>query len=175
MFVKTLATAVAAVLAMGAASAGAAAGHPGAFHVQPVVVSAPRPLDSPPAPDLPTPDQLTNILTNFIDPLASDETKNGLVEGGFSRFQRPWVAVPDGGHALYEEMRSVYRTGNLPFSFNVTNIHPAGANTVSADVAISQSDPDHTTVTEPLMFVDQRGWRLSHDSAMAMLRAGKGR
>lgn len=174
MTVRTLATGVAAAVAIGAASTGVAASHPSAFHVQPVVVSAGFPMDPPPAPGLPTADQLTNILTSFIDPMASDETKNGLVEGGFSRFQRPWVAVPDGGHGLYEEMRSVYRTGNLPLSFNVTNIQPVGANTARADVAISQSDPDHTTVTEPLMFVNQDGWRLSRDSAMAMLQAGRG-
>jgi len=174
MTVRTLAAGAAALVVIGAASAGVAAGHPSAFHVQPVVVSAGFPLEPPPAPGVPTADQLTNILTSFIDPMASDETKNGLVEGGFSRFQRPWVAAPDGGHGLYEEMRSAYRTGHLPLSFNVTNIQPAGANAASADVAISQSDPDHTTFTEPLMFVDQDGWRLSRDSAMAMLQAAKG-
>ncbi|WP_142279558.1 hypothetical protein [Mycobacterium arosiense] len=165
---------MAVVIAIGAGSAGVAAGNPNAFQVQPVVVNVGFPMDPPPPPVLPTADQLTSILTRFIDPMAGDETKNGLVEGGFSRFQRPWVAAPDGGHGLYEEMRNVYRTGNLPLSFNVTNIRPAGANAATADVAISQSDPDHTTVTEPLMFVDQGGWRLSYDSAMAMLRAGKG-
>jgi len=174
MTVKALATGVAAVVAIAAASAGLMAGHATAFHVQPVVLDSPLPLDPPRAPDLPTADQLTNILTGFTDPLARDETKNGLVEGGFSRFQRPWVAVPDQGHALYEEMRRVYRTGNFPLSFNAANIEPAGPNTARADVAISRSDRDHTTLMEALLFVDQGGWMLSHDSAVAVLRAAQG-
>jgi hypothetical protein len=58
-------------------------------------------------------------------------------------------------------------------TFNVTNIAPAALN-ASADVAISGpkfADP----VTKQLMFVNQGGnWILSHDSALALLRAATG-
>ena len=68
MTVKSLATGVAALAAIGAAAAGVtciASVTAASPHVQPVVFGAPLPLD--PAVDLPTPDQLATVLNTLQD------------------------------------------------------------------------------------------------------------
>jgi hypothetical protein len=170
--VKSIATGMAALAAIGAAAAGVtfiASGVPasGPAQVQLVAVGAPLPLDPPPAPNpppaqnLPTTDQLTGILTNLADPGVSYTSKTGLVEGGISSGE---------GHLVDHELRKAYRDGELPLSFNVSNIQPAGPNAASANVAISGPKLP-APVTKNLTFVNQGGWALSRDSATELVQA----
>jgi hypothetical protein len=165
MTVKVLATGFAAVVVIGAAVGLTAAGDPATVPVQPVVFGIPVPRDPapepPPASDLPTAEQLTDVLTNLSDAGVSYKDKESLVEGGISSGE---------GHAIDHELRKAYRNGELPLTFDVSNIQTAGPNTASADVAIS-GPKFPAPVTKPLTFVNQGGWVLSHDSAMALAQA----
>jgi hypothetical protein len=167
---KLFATGVAAVAAIGAAAAGVTsvasggwAGTPATLEVRPIALGVPLPLDPPPpAPNLPTADQLSNLCTQVTDPGVSYTTKTNLVQGGMS---------PDEGHGADHDLRKAYRDGKFPLSFNVTNIQPAGPNAVTADVTTS-GPKLAAPVTENLTFVDENGnWALRHDSAMALLQA----
>jgi hypothetical protein len=174
MTVKLLATGVAAVAAIGAASAGVtslASGmtsdSPAAFAVQPAAVSAPLPLDPPPAPPgapaaLPTPEQLASLCTQATDPGVSYTTKTNLVENGISSGE---------GHVADHDLRKAYRDGKFPETFNATNIRPAGPNMAAADVAIS--GPKFAgPVIKQLVFINQGGnWILQHDAALALVQA----
>ncbi|MGH3559670.1 MAG: hypothetical protein ACRDTK_19605 [Mycobacterium sp.] len=166
MTVKALATGVASVAAIGAAAiavtsvaAGVTSAHPAAVSVQPVVLSAP--LDPPPpAPGLPTPEQLSGLCTQLTDPGVSYTTKTNLVEGGIS---------PGEGHGADHKLRQAYRNGNFPEQFNVTNIQPAGAN-ATADVT-TLSPKIAAPVTQNYTFVNQGGnWIMAHDSALALVQ-----
>jgi len=55
-------------------------------------------------------------------------------------------------------------------SFNVSNIQPAGPNSVTADVATSGPKLP-APVTKNLTFVNQGNWMLSRASAMQLIRA----
>ncbi len=191
MTMKSVATGVAAVGAIGAAAVGATsiafvpASH---AQVQLAAVGAPspasgwgprsageypQPQDPPPPPppppapgqNLPTPDQLSSLCTQVTDPGVSYTTKTNLVENGIS---------PDEGHVADHDLRKAYRDGKFPETFNVTNIQPAGPNAATADVAIS--GPKFAgPVTKNLMFVNQGGnWILQHDAALALVQAATG-
>lgn len=162
---KSIVMTAAALAVVGGAATGIAAIAPpaGLAGVQLVAVGAPRPQD-PPAPSLPTPDQLAGVCTQATDPGVSYTTKTNLVENGISA---------DEGHLADHDLRKAYREGKFPETFNVTNVAPAGPN-ASADVAIS--GPKFAgPVTKQLMFVNQGGnWILSHDSALALVQAATG-
>jgi hypothetical protein len=170
MTMKSVATSVAAVGAVGAAAIGvtSAAFVPASpAQVRLAAVGAPLPQDPPlpppvPGQNLPTPEQLSSLCTQATDPGVGYSTKTNLVENGIS---------PDEGHAADHDLRKAYRNGNFPEQFNVTNIQPAGPNAATADVAIS--GPKFAgPVTKHLMFIDQGGnWVLSHDSALALVQA----
>lgn len=170
---KSVATGVAALGAIGAAAIGVTSVAPfpaSPAQVQLAAVGAPLPQDPPPPPpapgqNLPTPDQLSSLCTQATDPGVSYTTKTNLVENGIS---------PDEGHVADHDLRKAYRDGKFPETFNVTNIQPAGPNMASADVAIS--GPKFAgPVTKHLMFVNQGGnWILQHDSALALLQAATG-
>jgi hypothetical protein len=166
--VKSIATSVAALAVIGGgAAAGIASIAPpsGQAQVQLAAVGAPQqdlPLaPNPPAQSLPTADQLTSLLTNLADPGVSYTTKTGLVEGGISSGE---------GHLVDHELRKAYRDGELPLSFNVSNIQTTGPNAASADVAISGPKLP-APVTKNLTFINQSGWVLSHDSATQLVQA----
>jgi hypothetical protein len=163
---KTLATGVAAVAAIGAAAAGlttlASSGPAASQVLQPVVFSAPLPLDQ--TANLPTADQLTTVLSNLADPNVPFANKSGLVEGGITSGQ---------AHLADHEMKKAAKNGELPLTFNVSNIQPAGANAASAAVAIS-GPKLQPPVSEDLTFVNQGSWILSHDSAMMLVQAVSG-
>jgi hypothetical protein len=169
MTVKSLATGAAAVVAIGAAAAGATpltSGHPVAMQVQPVAVAVPFAQDPPPpppgAPDLPSPDQLTNLCNQLTDAGTSYTTKQNLVQGGIS---------PDEGHVADHDLRRAFRAGNFPEQFNVTNIQPAGPNAASAEVAIT-GPKLAGPVSKPLAFVNEGGnWIFQHDAAIALVQA----
>lgn len=163
MTVKSLAMGAAALAAIGAAAAGvtsiAASSHPG-LPVKPVVLSAP--LDQ--TTNLPTPDQLTTVLNGLADPNVPFANKSGLVEGGISGSQ---AAMGD------HEIKKAAKKGELPLTFSVANIQPAGANTATAAVAVS-GPKLQPPVTENLTFINQGGWVLSRDSAMTLIEAASG-
>ena len=160
MTVKSLATGIAAVAAIGAAAAGVTciASATGASpRVQPVVFGVPLPQD--PAVDLPTPDQLVTVLNTLQDPSVSFASKGYLVEGG--------IPVPVG--IADHELQKAASKGNLPLTFNISNIVPAGPGAATA--TITASGPRLAPTPEYLTFVDQGGWKLSHDSAMTLISA----
>lgn len=167
MSVKLLFTGAAAVAAIGAAAAGATAvaytssGSAPASDVQPVAVSVPLPLDPPPAANLPTDGELSSLLTNLTNPGVSYRDKTGLVEGGISG---------DEGRNADRNLRDAYRNGKFPLSFDVSNIQEAGPNAATADVAMG-GPKLAAPVTQNYRFVNQGGWVVSHDSAMALMQA----
>jgi hypothetical protein len=159
---KTVAISVAALAVIGGAAAGLASVAPPLARVQLAAVGAPFAQDPPPAPGLPTPDQLSSLCNQATDPGVSYTTKNNLVENGIS---------PDEGHVADHDLRKAYRNGNFPETFTVTNIAPAGPNAAQADVAIA--GPKFAgPVTKHLAFVNQGGnWVLQHDAAIALIQA----
>ena len=160
MTVKSLATGVAALAAIGAAAAGVtciASVTAASPQVQPVVFGAPLPLA--PGVDLPTPDQLVTVLNTLQDPSVSFASKGYLVEGG--------IPVPIG--IADHELQKAASKGSLPLTFNISNIVPAGPGAATA--TITASGPRLAPTPEYLTFVDQGGWKLSHDSAMTLISA----
>ncbi|MGO9511463.1 MAG: hypothetical protein ACLPXZ_30555 [Mycobacterium sp.] len=171
-YMKSLAIGAAALAIVGGAAAGLAPGvaPAGLSQVQLAAVDAPLPQDPPPpapAPtlNLPTSDQLTGILNNLSNPGVSYRTKDGLVEGGIGSGE---------GHEMDHELRVAYRNGQLPLSFDVSNIQQNGPTTIMSDVAVSGPKLP-APVTKPLMFVNQNGgWVLSSPSATMLVQAVAG-
>jgi hypothetical protein len=162
--VKTLATGMAAVAAIGAAASGVtciASVSAVSPQVQPVVFGAPLPQDpvTPAAVDLPTADQLVTVLNTLQDPSVSFASKGYLVEGG--------IPVPVG--LADHELQKAASKGSLPLLFNISNIVPSGPGAATA--TITASGPHLAPTPEYLRFVDQGGWKLSHDSAMTLISA----
>ena len=155
-----------ALVVVGGAAAGIASVAPpgGLAGVQLAAVGAPLPQD-PPAPGLPTPDQLSSLCNQVTDPGVSYTTKTNQVQNGIS---------PEEGHVADHDLRKAYREGKFPEQFNVTNIALAGPNAAQADVAIS--GPKFVgPVSKHLFFVDQGGnWILQHDAALALIQAATG-
>jgi hypothetical protein len=127
--VKSLATGVAAVAAIGAAAAGVTcvASVTGTLpQVKPVVFSAPspasgrypQPLDPVlPGADVPTPDQLVSLLNSLQDPSVPFSSKSNLVQGGIGGVE---------GHFADKKLQQAAAKGSLPLTFNITNIRPTG-------------------------------------------------
>jgi hypothetical protein len=161
--VKSLATGVAAVAAIGAAAAGVTciASVTGASpQVQPVAFGAPLPLDPVAAGvDLPTADQLATVLNSLQDPSVSFAAKGNLIEGG--------IPVPIG--LADHELQKAASKGSLPLTFNFTSITPAGPGIAAA--TLQAAGPHLAPTWENLTFVHQGGWMLSHDSAMTLISA----
>ena len=170
--VKSVASSAAALAVIGGAAVGlasSAASFPApsdSAAVQLAAIDAPGGAglaqDPPPAPGLPSPDQLANLCNQATDPGVSYTTKMNLVQNGIT---------PDEGHLADHDLRKAYRNGNFPETFTVTNIQPAGPNMASADVAIA--GPKFAgPVTKQLFFVNQGGnWVLQHDAAIALVQA----
>jgi hypothetical protein len=162
--VKSLATGMAAVAAIGAAAAGVtciASVSAGSPRVQPVVLGAPLPLDpvAPVGVDVPTANQLATVLNALQDPSVSFAQKGDLIEGG--------IPVPIG--IADHELQKAASKGSLPLIFNITNITPSGPGAAMA--TITASGPHLAPTPEYLRFVDLGGWKLSHDSAMTLVSA----
>ena len=164
MTVKTLATGMAALAAIGAAAAGVtciASVTAVSPRVQPVVFGTPLPLD-PPAPagvDLPTAYQLTTVLNTLQDPSVPFANKGDLIEGG----------IPVSATLADHELQKAAAKGSLPLTFNISNIAPAGPGAATA--TITATGPHLAPTPEYLRFVDQGGWKLSHDSAMTLIQS----
>lgn len=163
MTLKSLATGVAAFGAIGAAAAGVTciasvtATLPG---VQSVVFSAPLPRDPVvPGADVPTPDQLATVLNTLQDPSVSFANKGYLIEGG----------IPVPASLADHELQKAAAKGSLPLTFNFTSITPAGPGVAAA--TLTATGPHLAPTYENLTFVDQGGWKLSHDSAMTLIQS----
>ena len=168
MTVKSLATGMAALAAIGAAAAGVtciASVASVSPHVQPVVFGTPLPLDpvAQAGVDLPTADQLATVLNTLQDPSVSFANKGDLVEGG--------IPYPIG--LADHELQKAASKGSLPLTFNITNIAPAGPGAATA--TITASGPRLAPTPEYLRFVDQGGWKLSADSAKTLISAVRSR
>ncbi len=166
---KAIATGVAALGAIGAAAIGVTsiAATAGATPVQLAAFGAPLPQDPAPAPapapgvNAPTADQLTGVLNSLADPSVPFANKSNLVEGGISGTQ---------AHLADHEFKKAADKGDFPLSFNISNIQPGAAGSVTADVAVT--GPRITTpVTQNLTFLNQGGWVLSRASAMQLIQA----
>ncbi|MFY9337359.1 MAG: hypothetical protein WAO90_15365 [Mycobacterium sp.] len=160
MIQKLLATCVAAGAIAGGAAAGvtAMASVPptAAPAVQPVVFGTPMPLN--PAVDLPSADQLNSVLYGLADPNVPFASKSYLVEGGLGRLE---ARTAD---AL---MRKAVANGQVPLNFTIADIVPAGPGAATANV--TASGPGMPATTQAITFVDQAGWKLSRNSATAVL------
>lgn len=154
---KLLATCVAAAAIAGGAAAVATAAVPARVPaVGPMVFGAPLPLD--PAADLPTADQLTGVLAALADPGVPFGAKGYLIEGGIGRIE---ARAADG------LMQKAIAKGQLPLNFTVSNIAPAGPGAASANV--TATGPAMPPTTKNITFVDQGGWKISRQSASAVL------
>jgi hypothetical protein len=155
---------MAALAAIGAAAAGVtciASVTAVSPRVQPVVFGAPLPLD-PPAPagvDLPTAYQVTTVLNTLQDPSVSFANKGDLIEGG----------IPVPATLADHELQKAAAKGSLPLTFNISNIAPSGPGAATA--TITATGPHLAPTPEYLRFVDQGGWKLSHDSAMTLIQS----
>ena len=170
--VKSIAASVAVLAAIGGAAAGVAsiAPHGGLAQVQLSAVGVPLPQDPPPAPapsaDLPTAAQLAGLLTSLTDPGVSFADKSNLVEGGISGMQ---AQMAD------RRLKKAADNGDLPLTFNITNIQPGAPGSATADVAVSGPKLP-SPVTQNATFINQGGgWMLSRASAIQaiqLLKAG---
>jgi hypothetical protein len=166
--VRLLATSVATVAVIGGAAAAATsiAAPSDPASVRLAAIGAPLPQDPPPAPGLganvPTPDLLTGLLNSLADPGVPFANKSNLVEGGISGIE---------AHVADKKLQKAAKSGDLPLSFDVTNVQPAAAGSSTADVSVS--GPKLTSpVTQNVTFVNQGGgWVLSRASAMELLQA----
>ncbi|MBS9533103.1 hypothetical protein KIH27_05805 [Mycobacterium sp. M1] len=153
---KSLLTGVAAAAAIGAAVAGGAdRAYDTAPQVQLTVFGIPLPLD--PASAVPTADQLVGVLNGVADPHVPASNKSGLVEGGLGPIER---SVMDG------RMRKGLENGKLPLTISASNIEPDGPGAATADITASSAKLSPRTIN--LKFVDQDGWKLSHQSLMML-------
>jgi hypothetical protein len=168
--VKFFATSVAALAVIGGAAAGMAsiAAPSELALVQLAAVGAPLPQDPPPAlppvpgANVPTPVQLTGLLNSLADPNVPFASKSNLVEGGISGTE---------AHMADHELKTAAKNGDLPLTFNVTNVQPGAApGSATADVAVSGPKLP-SPVTQSVTFVNQGAWVLSRASAMQLLQA----
>jgi hypothetical protein len=163
---KSIAAGACALAVVGGAAAGMAcvAAQPGPAQLGLASFGAPLPQDPAPtlpAADTPSADQLTGLLNSLADPSVPFANKSNLVEGGISGT----VA-----HVADSKIKKAAKNGDLPLTFDVSNIQPGASGSATADVAVS--GPKLTNpVTQSLTFVNQGSWMLSRSSAMALLQA----
>lgn len=165
MTLRTFAAGAAAAAVFGGAAAGVTAltsasgplsATTGAPHIALASLGVPLPLD--PAADVPSPDQLNGVLYGLADPNVPFASKSYLVEGGIGRLE---ARTAD---AL---MRKAVAQGQMPLSFSIAGITPAGPGAATATV--TATGPATPAVTQSVLFVDQGGWKLSRSSASAVL------
>ena len=159
MTLKFLATGVAAAAILAGGAASVVSITP-SISVQPVVFGAQIPPDMPldPAADLPTADQLTSVLSGLADPSVPFASKSYLVEGGIGRVE---------AHTADALMKNAVAKGQVPLSFSIGNIAPAGP--AAATATVTASGPGMPPTTQAVTFVDQGGWKLSRSSASTVL------
>jgi hypothetical protein len=161
---KSLTTGVAAATLVGAAAAGVisiASTAPTATTpaIAPVVFGVPLPLDQ----INPTTAELTSVLTGLADPGVPFRNKSGLVEGGVGIIE---------GRTADRLLSNANAKGELPLSFQVSNIVPDGNG--SATATVTASGPQLAPTTQTVTFVNQGGWKLSRGSALSLLQSAMG-
>ncbi|KKB99891.1 hypothetical protein [Mycolicibacter arupensis] len=164
MTMKSLATAVAAVAAIGAATSAVSyltAQAPAAAQAPTTVFFAPLPLD--PAAAVPAPEQLASVLNTLADPGVPAAGKSDLVEGGLG---------PAESGVIDHKLQKALKKGALPLSISVANVIPTGPGAASADVTASSPKLEPHTVN--LTFVDQGGWKLSRASLLSLSQLTSG-
>ena len=120
---------------------------------------APLPAEpADPAAVVPSADQLSGVLNSLADPGVPFASKGYLVEGGLGRLE---ARTAD---AL---MRKAVASGQVPLSFTIADITPAGMGAATANV--TASGPGMPAATQSVLFVDQGGWKLSRSSATTVL------
>jgi hypothetical protein len=161
--VKPLAAiSVAAIGAIGAAGViSLAFSTPVTPQVTPVVFGVPIPLD--PGAPVPSSGELIGVLNGLQNPGVPFASKGNLVEGGVSDAE---------GRIADRQLRKASEKGQLPLSFRVTNIAPAGPGAATADV--TASGPSLAPTTQNMTFVDEDGWKLSRGSALALVAQFRG-
>jgi hypothetical protein len=163
---KSIATGVAAVAAVGAAAVGVAsiAAVPASLHVRTVAVGAPLPQDPPPAPassaSLPTAAELSALMNSLVDPSVSFTNKSNLIEGGIAGWQ---AGMAD------KRLQKAAENGDLPLTFNFVNIQPGAPDSATADVVIT-SPKRPSPVTQNMTFINQGNWILSRSSAIQAVK-----
>lgn len=158
MSVKSLATAAAAAVVIGAAASAVsclATAAPATAEAPTTVFFAPLPLE--PAADVPAPEQLTDVLNTLADPGIPAAGKSYLVEGGLGPVE---TSVMD------RRLQKGLKNGKLPLAISVANVAPAGPGAASADVTASGPELEPHSVN--LTFVDQGGWKLSRVSLLSL-------
>ncbi len=162
MTLKLLATGVTAAAIAGACAVGVTALT--SASAAPIASPAVRlahawaPLPADPAAVVPSADQLSGVLIRLADPGVPFASKGYLVEGGIGRLE---ARTAD---AL---MRKAVANGQMPLSFTIADIAPAGMGAATANV--TASGPGMPAATQSVLFVDQGGWKLSRSSATAVL------
>lgn len=132
---------------------------------RPVPFGAPAPLEPPPAQDLPSPEQLSGILTDLTDPAVPEQVKNGLVQGGFDKRE---------DHRLRHALDVAERRGELPLTFTVADIASPAPNDATADVTVTGPRLG-APITKTVSFTNQNGWLVSYDSAAELVEEVTGR
>ena len=159
---KLLLISAAALTAFGVLAGGNAVAEPTA--PQDSTVGVPIPLEpAPPAPaglPLPTPGEVSGMLTRLSDAGINYKEKADLVENGITQSE---------GHELDSELRKAYRRGELPYDFDVLNVVPTGDGQALANVTIT-GPKLAAPQTVPLHLVDQGRWVLSHDTATQLMQ-----
>jgi hypothetical protein len=107
------------------------------------------------------PVQLAAVLNSLADPSVSFANKGNLVEGGISG---------TAAHVADHKLQKAAKNGDLPLTFNITNIAPGAPGSVTADVAVSGPKLPNP-VSQSVTFVNQGGWVLSRASAMELIQA----
>ena len=158
---KSIVTGVAAVAAIGATAVGVAsiAAVPASLQVRTVAVGAPLPQD-PPSANVPTAGQLTALMNSLVDPNVPFANKSNLIEGGINGMQ---ATMAD------RRLQKAAANGELPLTFNITNIQPGAPGSATADVTIS-SPKRPNSVTENWTFVNQGSWMMSRASAIQAVK-----
>lgn len=160
MTLKSLTAGVAGVAAIGAAALGVTTAFTTAPAPQVQLTGIGAPLPQDPVGALPTAGQLVGVLSSLADPAVPFASKSYLVEGGIGGGE---AAIAD------HKLQKAQRKGQLPLSFGVDNIAPAGPNAANADVTVS--GPKMAPRTMPLTFVNQGQWELSRSSATQLIQA----
>jgi hypothetical protein len=158
---KTLATGIAAVAVVYAATVGvtstaSGAPVPSTAAVQPVVFGIPMPQA--PAPELQAP--LMQTLAGLAGAGSFAGSKGSYIEGGVGRFETITADRAENNAAA---------KGDFPLSFNVADIDQEGG---SATANVTATTNTGVSVTQPVTFVSgpsPSGWQLSKSSALTLL------
>lgn len=109
---------------------------------------------------VPTVDEVVADLAELTNPDIPAMNKTNIVSPGFS---------PEEAGTIDDHLRRMNAVaGELPLTFNVTNIQPAPNNFAGATVAVPYGYA--FTPAGPMVLIDQGGhWLITHHSAMSLM------